>query len=276
MCITLTQKTPSLEIKDGNHIPQIGLGTYRLKGEECRRAVRIALKKGYNHIDTAEMYENEPEIRKEIEGINRSNLFITSKVRPTNLYYEDVLKACNSSLKRLGTSYVDLYLIHWPNEAVPIGETLQAMEKLHEEGKAKSIGVSNFTIQQTKKAMKVSEVPITANQVEFHPWLYQKELLEFCRKHDIVLIAYTPLARTKVFKEEVIQRLADKHEKTPAQIVLRWEIQRGVVTIPKSSSEKHIQENLQILDWKLDSEDTKRIDEIPVEKRLVNSHYASF
>lgn len=265
-----------LKMNSGNEIPQIGLGTYRLKSEKCRQAVETALETGYNHIDTAEMYNNESVIGEVIEEFNRSELFITSKVWPKNLRYDDVLNACASSLEKLGTSYLDLYLIHWPNESIPISETLRAMKKLHEDGKVRSIGVSNFTVPQVKEAIESAEIPISANQVEFHPWLYQKDLLDFCESQDIALIAYAPLARTRVFKENVIQDLAEKYEKTTAQIVLRWEIQKGVIPIPGSSSKKHIQENFQLFDWKLEAEDVKKVDKIPTENRLVNFHYADF
>lgn len=263
-------------MKDGNSIPQIGLGTYRLKGKECQNAAEIALEYGYNHIDTAEMYENESEVGKAIKKVDREDLFITSKVWPNNLRYEDVLNACESSLNRLGTSYLDLYLIHWPNEAIPLKETLDAMKELHDEGKVKSIGVSNFTIQQVKEAMEVSDIPIAVNQIEFHPWLYQEKMLDFCSDKDIILTAYAPIARTKVFEEEIIQNLVEKYSRPPAQIVLRWGIQKGVVVIPKSSSRNHIKENIQIFDWELSQEDVERIDSIPTEKRLVTLHYADF
>lgn len=272
----MSQKVPTLEMKDGNSIPQIGLGTYRLKGKECQNAAEIALENGYNHIDTAEMYENETEVGKAIRKINRGDLFTTSKVWPNNLHYEDVLNACESSLNRLGTPYLDLYLIHWPNEAIPLDETLDAMKELHDEGKVKSIGVSNFTIRQVKEAMEHSDIPIAVNQIEFHPWLYQKKMLDFCSDNDIILTAYSPLARTKIFEEEIIQNLADKYDKSRAQIVLRWGVQKGVVVIPRSSSRDHIKKNIQIFDWELSQKDIERIDSISTKKRLVTLHYADF
>lgn len=225
--------------------------------------VEKALEYGCTHLDTAEGYSNESEIGDVIRDYDRSDLFVTSKVSPHNLHYEDVLKSCKSSLERLGTSYLDLYLIHWPNGAISIRETLWAMKKLHDRGLVKSIGVSNFGINQLKVAKGVSELPICVNQVEFHPWLYKKAMLNFCKKHEVILTASAPLARTQVLKDETIQDTAEKYNKTPAQIVLKWEIQKGAVTIPKTTSESHLRENFQLFDWKLNSEDIKKIDNIP-------------
>lgn len=267
---------PEIGLRDGNSIPQLGLGTYRLKGDKCRKAVAAALEFGYNHIDTAEMYENESVVGEEIQEYDRSELFITSKVWPTNLRYEEVIEACQRTLNRLDTSYVDLYLIHWPNEEIPFEETLEAMAEVHDRGWANSIGVSNFTAEQLERAIDVSDVPIVTNQVEFHPWLYQKELLEFCRENDIVITAYAPLARARFLDDETIQQLSKKYGKTPAQIILRWELQKGLVTIPGSSSRDHIEENLQVLDWELEEEDERKIDEIPVEERMVTFRYGDF
>lgn len=259
-----------LRLKSGNEIPVIGIGTFRMKGEECRQAVETALELGYTHIDTAEMYENESAIGKAIQEFDRSDLFITSKVWRTNLEYGKVLDSCEASLNRLNTPYLDLYLIHWPSRAGSIREAIQAMEKLYDEGQVRSIGVSNFSIPLVEETLKMAEKPICVNQVEFHPWLYQNELLEFCQKRDITLMAYTPLARTQVFEDEVIRDLAKKYGKTPAQITLRWEIQKGVVAIPRSSSRNHLKENLQIFDWELDLKDERKIDAISKTKRIVS------
>lgn len=253
-------------MKTGDEIPQLGLGTYRLKGEEGLEAVKQALEIGYNHIDTAEMYDNEEIIGKAIEQYERSKLFVTSKVWPTNLHYEDVLNSCNTTLDKLGTSYLDLYLIHWPKESIPIGETLEAMGDLAEEGKVRNIGVSNFNVSELEEAIEVSSIPITVNQVEFHPWYYRKELLDYCREEDIILDAYMPLARTAVFEDEVICDLSKKYDKTPAQIVLRWEAQKNIVVIPCSSCEEHQKKNMRIFDWELEEEDERKIDGITKEK----------
>lgn len=264
---------PKLTMKDGRKIPVLGLGTWNLTGEVSKKMAEKALDLGYTHIDTAESYGNESQIGKVLQEYDRSDLFITSKVSPSNLHYEDVLSSCESSLERLGISYLDLYLIHWPNGAISIRETLWAMKKLQEEGLVKSIGISNFGINQLKIAMGVSEAPICVNQVEFHPWLYKKELLEFCKENDVILTASAPLARTRVLEDELIQKLAKEYEKSPAQIVLRWEIQKGVVTIPKTSSDEHLRSNFQLFDWELDSEDVKKIDGIPKTERCYELNF---
>ncbi|KXB00861.1 oxidoreductase [candidate division MSBL1 archaeon SCGC-AAA259O05] len=260
-------------MKDGKKIPALGFGTWNLTGDISQKMVEKALELGYTHIDTAESYGNESQIGEAIKEYDRSNLFITSKVSPSNLHYEDVLSSCESSLKRLGTSYLDLYLIHWPNEAISLRETLWAMKKLQEKGLVKSIGVSNFGINQLKIAVAVSEAPICVNQVEFHPWLYKKELLEFSKEKDILLTASAPLARTRVLQDELIQKLAKKYDKTPAQITLRWEFQKGVVTIPKTSSEDHLEDNFQLFDWKLDPEDVEKIDNIQKTERCYELNF---
>lgn len=259
---------PTITLKSGVEMPLIGAGTWSLDPEEARKSVKTALELGYNHIDTAEGYQNEEGIGKAIEDHERSELFITSKVLPSNLHYESVLESCEKSLEKLGTDYLDLYLIHWPNEAISIRETMQAMKKLHDEEKVKSVGVSNFSKYQLRVTLKVSKVPISVNQVEFHPWLYQKRLLDYCRKNNIAVTASAPLGRTKVLKDDLIQELAEKYDKTPAQIILRWDVQKGIVTIPRSTSRQHMKENIRIFDWELNSEDMKKLDENPRHERI--------
>jgi diketogulonate reductase-like aldo/keto reductase len=264
------KEVPVFKLKSNYSIPTIGLGTWQLLGRKCEEVVEKALEIGYRHIDTAEIYENQTEIGRAIQAFPRSELFITSKVWKTNLRFKDVLRACESTLKELKTSYLDLYLIHWPNPAVPVEETLRAMKILHEEGKVRSIGVSNFDLSLLKEALEVEEVLICINQVEFHPYLYQKELLEFCRKHDIVLVAYSPLARGRIIKDKTIRELAKKYGKSPAQISLRWILQKGAIPIPKASSEEHLRENMDIFNWKLSKKDEEKIDSIGIEKRIVD------
>ncbi len=253
-------------MKDGNEIPIVGLGTFGMMGDVCEEAVRTAIELGYTLIDTAEVYGNESEIGRAIEGFDRSELFITTKVWPINLHYQDLKESFNRSLKKLGTDYIDLYLIHWPPETVPFNipleEPLDAMADLVEEGKVNSIGISNFDIAQIKEAMNSAKAPISANQIEFHPYYYDEGVLNFCKNNDITPISYSPLARTKVFDDETIAKLSDKYDKTPAQITLRWELQKGVVVVPKSRSKAHLEENLNIFDWELEGDDVKKIDNI--------------
>ncbi|MFW5749728.1 MAG: aldo/keto reductase [Halanaerobium sp.] len=259
---------PTRKLKTGDEIPVIAYGTWDIAEKNVGKLVDIALKAGYNHIDTAEGYHNEGGIGEVLKDYDREELFITSKVLPSNLNYESVIKACKRSLEKLGTDYLDLYLIHWPNPAISLRETLQAMKYLVDEGLVKNIGVSNFSVYQLKVALKITPVPITVNQVEFHPWLYQKELLEVCDQNDVVLEASAPLARTEVLSDQTILKLADKYDKSPAQIVLKWELQQGIVPLPKSKSEGHIKENLELFDWELKPEDMAQIDNIETEKRV--------
>ena len=259
---------PTRKLKTGNEIPVIGYGTWDLAEENVGENVEIALKAGNNHIDTAEGYQNEAGIGEVLKDYEREELFITSKVLPSNLNYESVIKACECSLEKLGTDYLDLYLIHWPNPAISLRETLQAMKYLYDRGMVKNIGVSNFSVYQLKVALKITQVPITVNQVEFHPWLYQKELLEVCDQNDVVIEASAPLARTAVLEDETIVKLAAEYDKSPAQIVLKWELQKGIVPLPKSRSRAHIEENLELFDWELKVEDMAKIDNIDQEKRI--------
>lgn len=264
---------PKREMKDGNRIPAIGFGTWRLKGKECRRSVGYALKAGYSLIDTAELYKNESEIGDAIREVDRDNLFIISKPWLSNMHWRDVIKSCKSTLDNLGTGYLDMYLVHWPNGPAPIGETLGAMSELQDRGLIRSVGVSNFSIEQLKEAMEEADIDIAFNQVEFHPWLYQKELLEFCRNKNIVMGAHTPLAGGDVRRNGTIKRLAEKYGKTPTQIALRWEIQKGAIPMPRSSSEAHINENTRVFGWELNSIDVEKIDSIQRQKRKVNMYY---
>lgn len=264
---------PSVELRSGDHMPQLGFGTWNLSERTAKKMVKKALDFGYNHIDTAEGYRNESGVGEAIKKHERSELFITSKVSPSNLHYEDVIKCCKDSLERLGTSYLDLYLVHWPNGAISIRETMLAMKDLKEEGLVRNVGVSNFGINEVKTADGVSEFPITVNQVEFHPWLYKEKMLEYTNDRGIVITGSAPLARSEVFQDELIQELASKYDKTPAQIVLKWEMEKGIVAIPKTSSVKHMKQNFQLFDWEMDLKDIERIDSIQKTKRVYELNF---
>lgn len=259
---------PTRKLKTGAEIPIIGYGTWDIAEENIDEKLEIALNKGYNHIDTAEGYHNEAGIGRVLKNCKREDLFITSKVLPSNLNYESVIKACKRSLEKLKLDYLDLYLIHWPNPAISLRETLQAMNYLCDQGLVKNIGVSNFSVYQLRAALKITPVPITVNQVEFHPWLFQKELLAFCEQNNVVLEASAPLARTEVLTDETIVEIADEYNKSSAQIVLKWGLQKGVVPLPKSKSRAHIGENLEIFDWELSSEAITKIDNISQQQRV--------
>ncbi|MEA1930268.1 MAG: aldo/keto reductase [Euryarchaeota archaeon] len=258
---------PTRTLPSGDEIPLVGFGTYDIDPENTTEAVRTALEAGYRHIDCAEGYGNEREVGEALAAYDREELFVTSKVVPKHLHYESLLSACRDSLDRLGTDYLDLYLIHWPNPAVSLRETLSAMARLVEEGLVRNIGVSNFTAYQLMFARQISDVPIAMNQVELHPWFKQAELRAYATDHDVPLAAAAPLARTAVFDEPVIQELAEQYDKTPAQIVIRWQIQNGIVTIPRSTTPDHIRSNLAVTDWELDEADMDRIEAIDRRER---------
>ncbi|MFB6291421.1 MAG: aldo/keto reductase, partial [Candidatus Bipolaricaulia bacterium] len=260
-------KNPSTDLKTGGSMPLVGFGTWDLFGETLEKSLQMALDVGYTHIDTAEGYQNEEKIGEVLTNFDREKIFLTSKVLPTNLHYDDVLESLNNSLKKLRTDYLNLYLIHWPNPAISLRETLHAFAKLHEAGKIKNIGVSNFNTYQLKVAQKITEIPISVNQLEFHPWYYDRELFNYCREHEIRLTASAPLARKKILEDSLIKDIGKKHNKTPAQVVLRWQVQQGVATIPKSSSKKHIEENFEIFDFKLTPQEMNKLGKISREER---------
>jgi diketogulonate reductase-like aldo/keto reductase len=252
----------NLTLKNGVKIPILGLGTWELKGKKCEDSVKAALNMGYSHIDTADYYQNHRSVGNAIKGFERKNLFITTKIWPPQLAYDQVLEAFERFLKELGTSYVDLLLIHWRDARVPLKETFRAFRKLADENKIRACGVSNFTIDDLNDAKKATDLPITVNQVEFHPLLFPKELLDYCNKEKIVVTAYSPLGRGRVFSDPTIKKIAEKYNRTPGQIALRWLVEKNVVVIPKASSEGHLRENLSIFDFKLEKNDAKKIDEL--------------
>ncbi len=244
----------------GHDMPLFGLGTWQLQGDACTQAVRMALEMGYDLIDTADDYANHEQVAEGMAGFDRSEAFVTSKVFRHDLHYDDVLSTCERTLGELATDYVDLYLIHWPNEEIPIEETLRAMAKLVEDGMARSIGVSNFTVPLLEEALSVTEVPICNNQISLNPMKYDRELVEFCQERDILVTAYSPLARGGVFENEVIVAVAEDIGKTPGQVALRWLVQKGLVVIPKASSESHLRENLDLFSWELSPDHEAKID----------------
>jgi diketogulonate reductase-like aldo/keto reductase len=251
---------PAVTLPSGDEMPMVGLGTWDIDGDTVRESVRAGLDAGYTHVDTAEGYMNESEIGDALAEHDRDDLFLTSKVLPKNLGYESVLQACEDSLERLGTDYLDLYLIHWPNPAISLRETMQAMERLHDEGLVRNVGVSNFSAYQLSAAQHVSDVPIAVNQIEFHPWFQRPDLVEYCRETDVVVEAAAPLARTEIFADDTVRELSETYDRSPAQVVLRWAVENDVVAIPKSSSPEHVRENLELFDWSLEAADRERLD----------------
>jgi len=252
---------PTKTLPSGDELPQIGYGTWNIDGETVKEGVRAALDAGYGHVDTAEGYENEAEIGEALADYDRDDVFLTSKVLAKNLNYDSVIESCRDSLERLGTDYLDLYLIHWPNPAISLRETLDAMATLHDEGLVRNVGVSNFSAYQLSCAHHISDVPIAVNQIEFHPWLQRPDLVEYCRETDTVVEAAAPLARTEVFEDEVVQTLADEYDRHPAQIVLKWATERDIAVLPKSSSPAHVESNFDLFDWSMADEDLETLDD---------------
>lgn len=257
----------NLKLNSGYEMPVVGLGTWELEGRTCEEAVRKALDLGYRHIDTAEAYENESQIGKAIKNADRSTLFITSKVSSSHLWKKDLIEACRRSLDKLGTDYLDLYLVHWPNEEIPLKDTMEGMSQLVDDGLVRSVGVSNFNIDWMKRAIMFSRAPVANNQVEFNPYVDQDKTLEFCLANDVTLTAYSPLARGQVLKDGRFREIGKKYGKTPAQVSLMWLLQKGTIVIPKASSEEHLRSNADLSGWKLDPEDMKKINAIEAEAR---------
>ncbi len=257
-------------MNNGVEIPRLGLGVFQsTPGEETKNAVRWALDIGYRHIDTATLYDNESDVGKAIKesGIPRDEIFVTTKVWNTDQGYDSALKAFDTSRKKLDMDTVDLYLVHWPVKGM-YKETWKALEKLYADGKVRAIGVSNFLVHHLEDLINDSEVTPAANQVEFHPFLVQKDLLEFDRKNDIRHEAWAPLTRGKRFDTPVIQKLSKKYDKTPAQIMIRWDLELGVVTIPKSVHRERIEENADVFDFSLEKEDIEAITALDANERI--------
>ena len=252
-------------------VPLLGLGTWELSGTPCTSIVRMALELGYRHIDTALIYDNHQDIAKAIAGFNREELFITSKF----FLDQSAEESCNQILQELGLVYLDLFLIHWPNRKKPMVKVLQEMQKLKSKGRVHYIGVSNFTIHHLQDAIDKG-IQIDYNQVEFHPYLYQKELWQFCQNHQIGLIAYRPLGKGELVQEKVFKEIGDKYHKTPAQVILKWLIQKEIAVVVKGSSKQHLEENLHIFDFFLHAEDLKKIDELNRNKRFCDTDYSDF
>ncbi len=272
MMVKNLQNTTTLH--NGVKMPWFGIGVFKVEeGLELVNAVKTAIKHGYRSVDTAAIYENEEGVGKGIQeglkeaGISREELFVTSKVWNADLGYESTIAAYETSIKKLGLEYLDLYLIHWPVEG-KYKEAWRALETLYKEGRVKAIGVSNFQIHHLEDLMKDAEMKPMVNQVEYHPRLTQKELQAFCQDNGIKLEAWSPLMQGQLLDNEVLQKIADKHNKSVAQIILRWDLQNGVVTIPKSTKEHRIVENANVFDFELTKEEMEIIDDLNQNDRV--------
>jgi diketogulonate reductase-like aldo/keto reductase len=259
----------------GARIPIVGLGTWTLKGKECARLVERAIAAGYRHIDTAQLYDNETEVG---EGIRASGLrdqvFVTTKVRPENLHAKDLERTAKESVARLGLKQVDLLLIHWPNAQIPLAETIGALNKVRKDGLTKHIGVSNFNVALIDQATKLSEAPLVCDQVEYHPFLDQSKVIAACNRHDMAVVAYSPIARGGAEGDQVLARIAKAHGKSPAQVSLRWLVQQGVIVIPRTSKPERLKENIALFDFELTAAEMKEIAGLARGGRIVNWTYA--
>ncbi|HXP32041.1 MAG TPA: aldo/keto reductase [Stellaceae bacterium] len=257
----------------GTQVPALGLGTWQLTGRACYDAVTAALELGYRHIDTADLYGNEAEIGKAVRdsGVDRDAVFITTKVPPSKLAPEAAKRSAEDSLRRLGMDHVDLLLVHWPNPAAPLGATLAAFAELREAGKARHIGVSNFSVKLLTESVETHGADLLANQVEYHPGLAQRPVLEATRRFGMMLTAYAPLARGGVLRDAKIAAIARKYGKTPAQVTLRWLIEQdGVSAVPKATSRAHLAANIAIFDFALTPEDRAAIAALGGDDRIVD------
>ena len=247
---------------NGARIPAIGLGTWRLTGEGCARAVQWALQAGYRHIDTAAMYGNEDAVGEGLRasGLNRNAVFVTTKVWYTDLAPGNLERSAEASLKRLGLDQVDLLLIHWPNPDIPLAGTIKALGNAKRRALARHIGVSNFSAKLVDQAVALSNEPLVANQCEYHPYLNQDRIRAACTRHGLAFTSYCPLGKGDLTRDPEIRSIAHGHGKTPGQVVLRWHVQQpGTVAIPKSGHHERIAENFGIFDFALSQHEMRRI-----------------
>ncbi|UII81520.1 aldo/keto reductase [Flagellimonas sp. CMM7] len=267
---TITDLNGTFELNNGVLMPYFGLGVYLSKdGDEVVNAVKDALNHGYRHIDTASIYKNENGVGEGIKqsGVDRKDIFVVSKVWNDDQGYDTTLKAFDDSLERLGTDYLDLYLIHWP-KGNKSKDTWRAMERLYDEKKVRAIGVSNFMQHHLEDLLTEAKITPMVNQMEFHPYLVQQDLIDFCHKNGIQYEAWSPMMQGNIFDIPALKDLAKKYNKTVAQIVLRWDLQKGVVTIPKSSKKERIISNAAIFDFELSKEDVQLLDGLNKDKRF--------
>ena len=266
----------TVQFYNGRTMPKIGLGTYRVKdSDECRESVKYAIEQGYRSIDTAMIYGNEETVGQGIKeglestGLSREDLFITSKLWLTDFGRQNVEDAYRQSVEKLGLDYLDLYLMHWPgtNEAVMI-DTWRGMEDLYKQNQVKNIGVSNFTPEHFEALLAQVSIKPVINQVEFHPYLTQNKLRKYLEAQNIIMESWSPLMNSQILHDEVINEVANEVGKTPAQVVIRWNIQHDVVVIPKSVTPHRIEENLDVWNFELSDNQMERIDQLNQDKRI--------
>ncbi|OHV12786.1 2,5-didehydrogluconate reductase DkgB [Kushneria phosphatilytica] len=260
-------------------LPSIGLGTYKLKGEEVIDSVTNALELGYRHIDTAQMYDNEREVGRAIadSGVPRDDIFLTTKVWTDRFRHDDLIASLHESLERLGTEYVDLVLLHWPspNGEVPMAESMAALVEAKRQGLTRHIGVSNFTNAQLDEALNLEGGDqIITNQVEVHPFLANRKVVDHCEARGVKVTGYMPLARGRVMEDDTLKAIAEEQNATPAQIALAWVASRDIVVIPSSTRREHLESNMEAMKISLTADEMTRIDELDRGERIANPSFA--
>jgi len=266
----ITDLKGTFELHNGVKMPYFGLGVYLSEdGQEVINAVKWAIEAGYRHIDTASLYNNEEGVGEGLKqsGINREEVFVVSKVWNSDQGYDSTLKAFNDSLERLKLDYLDLYLIHWPVKG-QYKDTWRALEHLYKEKKVRAIGVSNFLRHHLEELLKSAEIVPMVNQMEFHPYLVQQDLVDYCNTHQIQYEAWAPMMQGRIFDLESIKKISLKYGKSPAQVVLRWDLQKGVITIPKSAKKERIIDNANLFDFELSNEDIGLMDSLEKGQRF--------
>lgn len=264
---------------NGATIPALGLGTWTLKGDECAQLVADALSTGYRHVDTARMYQNEAAVGAGLRasGVSRDEVFVTTKVWWTDIAPGDLERSAEASLKDLGLDQVDLLLIHWPNPEIPLEASIRALNAARRHGLARHIGVANFPTALLSRAIELSEAPLAVNQVEYHPYLDQRKVLDMCRENGLAMVSYCPLFRGGgLFEEKAVEDAAARHGKTPGQIVLRWHVQQqGVIAIPRTTKKARLAENIDIFDFALSADEMNAISALTRQnKRLCDGDFA--
>jgi 2,5-diketo-D-gluconate reductase B len=246
---------------NGARIPLLGLGTWELRGRACARVVEQALRLGYRHIDTAQLYENEREVGEGLRasGIKRDDVFVTTKIWPSHFAPRELERAARERLVQLRLNEVDLLLLHWPNPRIPLSETIGALCKVKRDGLTRHIGVSNFTVALVEEALKEASEPLVCNQFECHPFLDQSKLIAECRKRGMAIVAYSPLARGEARRNEVLARIGAAHKKTAVQVCLRFLVQQDIVVIPRTSKVERLSENAAIFDFVLSNDEMRQI-----------------
>lgn len=262
--------TSTTTLNNGTRMPWLGFGVFQTEpGKEVENAVTWALEAGYRHIDTAAFYRNERGVGKAVasSGIPREELWITTKLWNDDQGYDTTLRAFDKSLRELDTDHVDLYLVHWPIKG-KVKDTWKAFEKIYEDGRARAIGVSNFLVNHLDELLKHAKVTPMVDQVEWHPFVLQKPLLEYCKKQDIQFEAWSPLTRARFLDNPVLTEIAQAHGRSPAQVLIRWDLQHGVVSIPKSVHQERIEENSKVFDFELSSDEMQKLDSLDSNTRI--------